>query len=300
MIIDPPLEDIVVIPTGYYWDFPEVLYTWGKALKGAYLVEVRGETFSVFLRMRKTQATVASWYGDTSAEAAQELKEALDPLGVINLKFLPTSNDELKVTFPKGYKVPTYFTTCSWKNMGMSRNRRWQLTKATKLYELVSVECNAGDVAKALNIVEIWKAIASTRQRLMGVGHYRSCINNHLWIPTSKLFFAKKRGEDEYVGLVGGYVVPPYSVVVNLKHDYSNNFLSQALWALWSEYVHDEVGVELNCNGSQSDDIKRRLRMTRKGFYRPPKQSLAGEVLLDARLISNQQDEVRALTPAPL
>ena len=261
---------------GYYWDFPEVLFTWGQGLAHARLVKVQTPRCSVYLRTRVTQGTIASWQGEASPEAAQEVWQALSDGGIQTVKFQPLSVD-MKSFLSNGYKGTVWFSRRSWRDMELSRNRRWQFTTSLKRYEFIPVGHSQQDLARALDIIVRWREIASKRQMLMGVGHYMACVRLHPQLSNSHLFFCRRKQTGELVGLVGGYIRDGYSVVVNVKHDFSDKFTIHALWGFWMDYVHSK-GVLLNCNGSTSDSIKKRMRMEKRWFYKPPKLSLASVV----------------------
>lgn len=259
---------------GHYWDFPEVIFSWGKALHGARLLRLDGPGFTWYLRAQRTTATLASWQGEHSLEALVGGRARLAAEGLRTLHFQPHV-ENLKTLLPGGYNVPTWYTLQSWRDMPMSQNRRWQFRRAAGAYKFTTV--GQADMEEARRVIDIWVERARPRHtgpglmRLSGVGHYYSMLDLHPTLPRSELWLARRRDTGQAAGLVGGYVRKPYSVVVNMKHDYSDKWLAHALWGFWIDYVHGGLGVELNCSGSTSDDIKRRMRMELRQHYKPPK-----------------------------
>lgn len=269
---------------GSYWSFEEVVYTWGRGLKGAKLLKLQTDLCTVYLRARVTTCTIASWQGEASPLTLELVGAALAAEGFKSADWQPLSIDLRYLT--GGYNSTVWFSKPDWRE-GLSRNRRWQLSASLRRYEFTPVPHTDEGALEALGIFQAWLPKAQERQGggsfglksgfgygIVGAGHYVASIRTHPDIPTSTMFFAKRVGETDNVGLIGGYVRDGRSVVVNMKHDYSDKFLAQALWGFWMDYVHNELKVESNCCGSTSDDIKRRLRMEPRQFYKPPKVKL--------------------------
>ena len=267
------VEGIETDLDGYYWDFPEVIFTWGKALKGAKLLKLQGSNFTWYIRAQVKQAALASWQGEVSPFAFEEAKNILLKEGIATLKFQPLGSVETLgygANFLKGHKSPVWYSHCSWKEVELSANRRWQFRKAEQLFEFIPVsKTDNRQIEEALAILKSWVEVAKTRQWLWGVGHYASCIRLHPMLENSHLFFARRKSIGENIGLVGGYQRGQYSVVVNVKHNYTDKWAIHAIWGFWMDYAHKDLGSVLNCNGGMSDEIKKRMGMERRLHYKP-------------------------------
>ena len=287
------IEDLELEPTGYYWDFPETIFTFGKYLSNSCLLKIAFGSCNCYVRIRGTQAKVVSIQSTTESIDLEELYDSLKKYSIKTVKFLEQKIN-LRSQLPGGYKEAHWYTYESWReNTQISRNRRWQFRKAASSYDFVPVSKDSpSDLEEALRILSVWAKEAGKRQRILGVGHYASCIRSHPKLETSHLFFARPKGSNENVGIIGGYVRDKYAVAVNVKHDWSNKWLIHALWGFWVDYVHSNCGVTVatagGTNGKMTNNIKHRMGMKREDYYRPPKVLLASEVLSEARLVSNQ------------
>ena len=259
------IDQILTEPTGYYWDFPEVLFTWGNALKSGRLIQIRFGSNWGYARAQKNTCKVAAWYGE------QFCPQWFGELGFSSIEFQPLSF-MTKNVMSGGYNVPTWFSKESWEQLAVNdRQRRWQFRSALKRYDFIPVsKTDPEHIVDALKILKIWIEIAGQRQRLMGTGHYAACIKMHPQLENSHMFFLCDK-EGKKIGLVGGYVRDGMAVSTNIKHDFSQHSLIHALWGFWLQYVHNELGAKISCNGSTSDKIKKEMHMERRLFYKPPK-----------------------------
>jgi len=278
------ISEIPDLGSPYYWDFPEVLYTWGLGIKNSRLLKVgRG----VYLRGQTTKGVIASWQTEESSE---EVLYALRTAGFKSLKFQALSND-LREVFPGGSRETVWHTLSSWRsNSALDSNRRWQFKKALEMYDFDPV--TPRNLVEALDILERWRAVSEERHGniqlaaylrglpnsyqqsseinwVRGIGHYRACIQLHSQLPNSHLFFCRDLESGKRVGIVGGYIRGTRAVAVLVKHDYSSNWLADALWGFWLDYVHLKLGATFSSNGSTADGMKRRLGMSKDTFYRP-------------------------------
>lgn len=287
------IEEIEILsPAGYYWDFPETIFTFGKSLPNSRLLKFSWDNSCLYIRVRGSQGKVISFQGNEIIDL-EGLRDLSRQVGLKTIKFLEQKID-LHSQMPGGYKDAHWYTYESWsENVRISKNRRWQFKRAASEYDFTPVSKNSfSDLEDALRILMTWKQVASQRQRVLGIGHYATCIKLHPKLENSHLFFARPKDSNRNVGLVGGYVRDQYAVAVNVKHDWSSKWLIHALWGFWTDYVHRCCGVTVatagGTNGKMTNNIKHRMGMARENYYRPPKIVLAGEVLSEARLISNQ------------
>lgn len=282
------LDEIESPINGHYWSFPEFIWTFGNGLKGAKLVRAITKNSAVYFRKRQTSATLINWQGGYTEEDLREVFDGMKELGISSFSFNPTD---------KNLPVDNWYWTTVWKSYASlidnsdSTNRRWQMRRALGSLDFSPMEQK--DLPEALECLRIWRYESERRHGnintafhlqglpydknnnefawVMGYGHYVYSTEHHFDIPNSVFFVGRDKEDGHVAGVVGGWVNGKYANCMIVKHDFSSKWNIQALWAKWTEHVHNDLGCIQSDNGTTSDIIKERLGMTKFRAYKPVK-----------------------------